>query len=850
MQPFLSSRIICGFSEFGPPPFLLLEFDVATAKRPDNPPSALLERSARLDASLGSSAGSVRRTDAIGVFEDFFQLLLTRAGCVATMQARRPGPGGKSIQLIFGCDHGRIAEKAASVAARLLFDQRMDIDAAVPEHIHRLEKFAASYRLEAGSLLLREAALSRNLPVLWLDQDPFNPLNGDSAIGSGLLQIGQGIRQRRAIGFIPMPAGTSLPVNVLDRQTLMTTLISNGLPVPEQDLDFPNKNSLSRLRRAADRIGYPVTIRPAIRPPFADWGGGVDSVGPIADSTGLIQAYEAEGLAGRRLWMEANASGESYRFIVIGGRVSTAWRGESGKSPSKPDAPVPPETFSSDIRALVETAARVVRLFELAAVEMAIVDPRAPAVRENCVITDVFPDPQVLKPPGAVDGTRREPAADETLASATIATARARAQAEALLDVLFPPGTQARIPILAVTGTNGKTTTSRMLARILRRCFSRVGLTNTDGAFVNEELLTEDESSGVAGGSLVLAEPHVDAAVLETARGDLLKRGTAFDACDVAICLNVSADHLGHDGIETLDQMAEVKGRLLKRATHAIVVNADDHRCLRMLESATCRRHVLVAESDSNSAVQHHLAAGGEAVFDEHGSNGPCIILARGPKRERLVEHRRIPATMNGMLNFNMINARHAAAAAWSIGIDADSIRSALEEFDHSHTVNPGRFNFFSGYAFKVLLDFAHNPVGVRGVLELIDRMDIQGKRHLVCLTIGARHKAHIDELVGDMAPAFDTFRLSCYASNVEANPEYSSARPVDEMLAYFQARLIDQGVASENVACHIDRVEAIRAGLALAEAGDLLLVLGHPEVAIPLLAAGQADTAQTKRHD
>lgn len=827
MSLFETGRVLYGHTEFGPPPVMLFEFDPQRIDTLADQCAGLMRRIEQLRSLLGDRMrdDTTTRVDLVDEFGALVTALLSQAGCPTSKPHRRMSPFGKVIQLVVECDHGETARQAGEVINTLLFEQSDGLDEReLARQVERFSQFANERRVDPDARSIYQAAIARHIPARWLDQDPFNPPDDNRAIGYGLLQLGQGIRQRRLIGAMPMPGGTTEPLNVLDRHTLMSKLVADGLPVPGQDLDFPNKNRLNRLIHAAERLGYPVVLRSAFRAPFADWQEPPLQVGPIENPTQLERAYGAAGRPRHGLWIEGWPNGDRYRFIVIGGQVHAA---VSARNPT-----AGPQSVSPRIRELAESVAGCVGLDELAGIEMAIVDASGPADPTNCAVIDVFPDPR-LDTAGTADHSEDGSSSSRQLAEAVVAT-------------LYPPERPSRIPILAVTGTNGKTTTTRMLARILRQSHRSVGLTTTDGSFVNDRLLDSAEATGVAGACLVLAEPDVDAAVLETARGNLLTRGAGFDRCDVAVCLNVSADHLGEQGVETIEQMAALKCRLLQLATQAVVVNADDPHCLNMLEQVDCRRHVLVAESADHPALKKHLAAGGEGVFDAAGPDGPLIVLARGNQLQELIDQHRIPATMNGQLAFNLENARHAAAVAWSSGIDIDAIRKGLETFDHTPEINPGRFNLFSGYPFKVLLDFAHNPVGIRGVLKLIEQMEVPGKRHLVCLTLGARHKDHIDEIAGELAQAFDNYVLGCYDVNVKKNADYSSSSPVEEMLGFFRTRMLDQGLPAEKLQCQSDRAEAIRIGLRMAGPGDLLVVLGHPEVSIPLLTDGRIETEST----
>ncbi|MFW6339389.1 MAG: Mur ligase family protein [Wenzhouxiangella sp.] len=710
------------------------------------------------------------------------------------------------------------ALRAGELAAELLsIDTNSEPDDLLDRAAAFL-RFASARTLDADAKLVREAAHAAGLPTFWLDQEPFDPSPPDRPIRVGLLQLGHGCRRRLVAGAMPEGASEHLLESIRCRAELMPRLAQAGLPLPRQDLEFGNQNSARRAIRAAERLGYPVAVRTLYKPRFPHLSNTPDTLGPLHRSSEVAAAFDVLAGPHRRVWVESWPPGQHYRCLVIGGRLRAV-----SSAPYTEDVL---DRISQPIRELAERAAAVCKLPVLAGVDMAVVDPAGPAEAANCVITNVLPDPDLMR-----HGDH----------------ARRRSIAACLVDTLFPDCQRARIPLVAVTGTNGKTTTCRMLARILAQAFDAVGLATTEGAFLGGERIIDGDVAGVTGAAMVLADNRTRAAVLETARGGLLKTGTAFDHCDVATCLNVRADHLGVDGIDSLEAMAEVKGRLIGRATRSIVLNADDPLCLNMRARARCRHLVLVAKSGQHPELLAHRRQGGKAVFVDRRSDGDWLILARGEQQSPLMALAEIPATMEGLLESNCFNARFAAATAWALGIDPARIRQALAGFSNSTADNPGRYNFITGYPFTVLSDFAQNPDGVERVLEVVDRLQVSGRVHLVCMTIGARHRCHIDELAGAFAQRFATIMLSGYTGYIERNPEWAGANPQQKMLDYFRQKVLAAGALPSQVTTFADRAQAIRTGLDQAVNGDLVLVLAPPEVA---LAVFEPQTALTRRSD
>ncbi|MDH4315909.1 MAG: cyanophycin synthetase, partial [Gammaproteobacteria bacterium] len=301
-----------------------------------------------------------------------------------------------------------------------------------------------------------------------------------------------------------------------------------------------------------------------------------------------------------------------------------------------------------------------------------------------------------------------------------------------VIDMLFPEGTPSRIPIAAITGTNGKTTTSRMLAHILKMRGFTVGLTSTDGVYIDGKLSVSGDMTGPVSAKMILRDPSVDAAVLEVARGGMLRGGLGFQRCDVACCLNVTADHLGLGGIDTLEQLAEVKRVPLEVATEAAVLNADDTNCLQMADYTEAKILCYVTMNPSHALVKQHIRAGGQAFVLEEGMNGHMITIYDKERHIPLLWTHLIPASIEGRAMHNVQNAMFAAALAYNLKISLEDIRHGLRTFDATFFQAPGRTNIYDEHPFKVILDYAHNPAAVRAMCNMVDRFDVDGRRIVV----------------------------------------------------------------------------------------------------------------------
>jgi cyanophycin synthetase len=386
-----------------------------------------------------------------------------------------------------------------------------------------------------------------------------------------------------------------------------------------------------------------------------------------------------------------------------------------------------------------------------------------------------------------------------------------------VIDMLFPPGTPFRIPIAAVTGTNGKTTTARMLAHIHKLAGRYVGLTTTDGVYIDGQCTVKGDMTGPVATRMVLMDPQVEVAVLEVARGGLLRAGLGTRFIDVACVLNVQADHLGLKGVDTLEQLAVVKRIPIEVAKDSAVLNADDPHCLKMAGYTEARFVCYVTMNNSHALVREHIRAGGRAVVLEAGVNGQMItIFDRGAHIPLLWTHL-IPATLEGRALHNVQNAMFAAALAFSMGVKLEDIRHGLRTFDTSFFQAPGRMNVFDEHPFKVIVDYGHNPAAVAAMCQLVDRLEPTGRRLVVLAAPGDRRDEDIREMARIAAGHFDHYILR--------RDDRLRGRGPDEVPQMLADGLVASGVRHEQIELIPDEQASVERALALAHQGDLLLI-------------------------
>lgn len=388
-----------------------------------------------------------------------------------------------------------------------------------------------------------------------------------------------------------------------------------------------------------------------------------------------------------------------------------------------------------------------------------------------------------------------------------------------VIDMLFPAGTPSRIPLAALTGTNGKTTTARMTGHILKMAGYHVGMTSTDGIYIDGERVLRGDMTGPKSARMVLRDPTVDAAVLETARGGILREGLGYDEVDVGAILNISADHLGLRGIDTLEEMAKVKSliiEVIKRDGWA-VLNADDPLVAKLV-TRTRAKPFYFSFDPANPLVREQVQVGGRAIVVEKGVNGDMVTLYDKGRHIPLLWTHLIPATLEGRAKFNVANAMAAAALAYSLGISIENIRQGLRTFTTSFYQTPGRLNVFDEHPFRVILDYGHNPAAVSNLIDVVRQLPREGKAICVISVPGDRREVdarEIGRLLG--AGVFDQIIIKEDTS--------LRGRKEGEMPGYIREGLAEAGFAESNIHYTRHEREAIAMALDGAQRGDLVMV-------------------------
>jgi cyanophycin synthetase len=690
-----------------------------------------------------------------------------------------------------------------------------------------------------GSLV--RAAEQRGVP--WLR------LNDQS-----LVQLGHGKFQRRIQATITSETRHIAVELSCDKEMAHKIFEDLGLPVPRQMTASSEREAL----RAAERIGYPVVVKPY----NGNHGRGVCI--DLKTPEDVARGYEIASKISRTVVVETFLKGFDHRMLVVNGELVAAAKRVPGhvigdgrhsirelieivnsdprrgighekvltkiqldhqvddllaKKGYTLDTVLPEnETFYLRSTANLSTGGTAIDVTDIVHP-----DNRAMAIRAAKAIgldvcgVDFLCEDISQSHQTAGGGICEINAAPGFRMHVSPAEGKPRDVGGAVMDMLFPPGAPSRIPIACLTGTNGKTTTSRMLAHILKMAGHTVGLTSTDGVYIDGKLTVKGDMTGPIAASMVLRDPTVDAAVLETARGGLLKRGMAVRECDVACVLNVQSDHLGLRGIDTLDELAEVKRTVVEIATDTAVLNADDPRVLRMAAYTRARNVCYVTMNPRHPLVQQHIRAGGRAVVLEQGMNGHMIALYDRGSHLPLMWTHLIPATIEGRALHNVQNAMFAAALAYGLKISRENIEHGLRTFTTSFFQAPGRLNVFDEHPFKVIMDYAHNAHGVHAMTGLTDQLLVAGQRIVVLAAPGDRRDEDVVELAKAAAGHYDTY--------ICKRDDNTRGRRGDEVPALLKRTLVETGVADAQVEVIEDEQEAITAALKRAKPGDLVVV-------------------------
>ena len=764
--------------------------------------------------------------------------LQAQAGCPVTFSRTALTLEAGTYQVIAEYSEEAVGRLAFELAEALCQAAVDDTPFDLADALHRLRELDEDVRLGPSTGSIVYAAVARNIPYRRLTE-------------GSMVQFGWGSKQRRIQAAETDQTSAVAEAIAQDKELTKTLLHAAGVPVPAGRPVLDAADAWA----AACEIGGAVVVKPQ------DGNQGKGVAVNLLTREQVEGAYAVAVEVSDEVLVERYIPGHDYRMLVIGNKLIAAARRE------------PPTVIGDGVRSVRElvdlvnsdprrgtghaTSLTKIRFDDIALARLATEGLTADSVpargtrvvlRNNAnlstggtatdVTDDVHPDfaaraiaaaqtigldiagvdivcDSVLRPledqGGGVVELNAAPGLRMHLQPSF---GKGRAVGEAIIANMFADGDDARIPLIAVAGTNGKTTTVRLIASILGSKGLRVGMTSTDGVYIEGQRIDTGDCSGPKSAKNVLLHPDVDAAVLETARGGVLREGLGFDRCDVAVVTNIGmGDHLGLSYISTVEDLAVVKRvivRNVKPDTGVAVLNAADPMVVRMADA--CPGKVTFFACDRNHPVMAmHRAQGKRVIY----LDGDSIVACEGGFEQRIALAE-IPVTQNGAIGFQIENTMAATGAGWALGIDWAIIRAGLAGFVNDAQSAPGRFNLFSYRGATLIADYGHNPDAIKALVSAIDNMPAK-RRCVVISGAGDRRDEDIrqqTEIIGD---AFDQVVLY--------QDQCQRGRADGEVLALLQLGLKN---AKRTTAIQEINGEFLAIDTALAElqSGDLCLIL------------------------
>jgi cyanophycin synthetase len=770
--------------------------------------------------------------------------LQAQAGCPVTFSRTAATVDPGVYQVVVQYSEEAVGRLAFELAQQLIEAARSDAPFDVEAAIARLREIDEDVRLGPSTGAIVDAAAARGIPWRRLTE-------------GSLVQFGWGSKQRR-IWAAEVDATSAVAEAIAQDKVLTKRLLhAAGVPVP---VGQPVA-SLDDAWEVAQRIGLPVVVKPQ------DGNQGKGVTVNILTRAHLEIAYRAAQAIGP-VMVEKFLAGSDYRMLVVGDRLVAAARrdpahviGDGRHTVRELVAEVNADPRRGDGHATPLTRMKIDEIAVARLGVQGLTPDSVPAQGQRVVlrnnanlstggtatdVTDsVHPDiaaravaaaqtvglhicgvdmvaETVLKPLEEQGGGVVEVnAAPGLRMHLTPSYGRGRPVGEAVIGQLYAPGDDGRIPVVAVTGTNGKTTTARLVAHMFAATGARVGLTNTDGVWIDGRQTDSGDCAGPKSARNVLLHPDVDAAVFETARGGILREGLGFDRCQVAVVTNVGAgDHLGLNYITTVEDLAVLKRVIVQNVAPGgyAVLNAADPIVAAM--AATCPGRVIFFAADrQHPLMTAHRTQGQRCVFVE----GDAIVCAEGPWREAFAL-RDIPLTRGGAIGFQVENVMAAVGAAWGAGIPWQAVRSALASFVSDVHGVPGRFNVMSYRGATVIADYGHNPDAMRALVAAVNALPAR-KRLVLISGAGDRRDEDIRDQTRILGAAFDEVLLYQDAAQ--------RGRADGEVMG-----LLREGLQGATRTTHVEEIRgefaAIDRALERLEPGDLgLLLVDQVEAAL-----------------
>lgn len=698
-------------------------------------------------AGMNTGFGRTREADRAGVYHVVFSYEEAKAGIYT-------------------------AKAAVKIAEALINAETHDLE----EDIQTLREIREDERLGPSTGSIVEEAIRRKIPYIRLNRH-------------SLVQLGYGVNQKRIQATIASTTSSIAVELACDKEETKNLLEASEIPVPRGRIVYNEDD----LKEAIEKIGYPVVTKPI------DGNHGKGATTNIRNWDDAIIALQAAKKYSRGVICEKFIVGRDFRLLVIDYKfVAAALRTPAAVTGDgkhtiqelidmvnsdprrgyghekvltaikvddftmdmlnkndytlgtilpageelwlKPTANLSTGGTATDVTDFVhptnifmaERIARIIGL-NICGIDIMAQDLSTPIAENGGAVLEV----------NAAPGFRMHLDPTEGLP---------RNVAEPVIDMLYPPGTSARIPIIAVSGTNGKTTTTRLIAHIVKQMGYKVGYTTTDGVYIQNQMMMRGDCTGPISAEFVLRDPTVDFAVLECARGGILRAGLGFHNCDVAVVTNVAEDHLGLQGIDTIEKLARVKAVAAQAVLPDgyVILNADDDLVYAMREGLSCKV-ALFSLDEKSPRIKAHCDKGGIAAVYEHG----YVTILKGSWKIRIERVADIPLTFSGKALFNIANVLAATLAAYVRDFRIEDIKLALQTFVPSPAMTPGRMNIFQFRNFTVMLDYAHNTHGIQAIGKFVASVESPLKVGIVA-GVGDRRDEDIISVGEESAKIFD----------------------------------------------------------------------------------------------
>ncbi len=725
------------------------------------------------------------------------------------------------------------AKAAVKIAEALIAGEDYDLT----DDIQNMKEIREDVRLGPSTASIVDEAVSRDIPFLRLGRN-------------SLIQLGAGVNQMRFQATITCKTSNIAVDIACNKEQTKKMLDDASIPVAKGDICYDEED----LKDTIDHIGYPIVIKPL------DGNHGKGASINVTNWEDAVKGLKHAKEYSRRVIVEKFVTGFDFRVLVINNEVIAAAQRVpahvigNGKNTIqeliditnedprrgyghenvlteitidrtterlidnagyKLDSVLPEdETLYLKSTANLSTGGTSVDVTDLMHPENVFIAERISRVigLDICGIDIMAPNlTQSLKENGGVilevnaaPGFRMHLAPSEGLP---------RNVAAPVIDMLYPPGKPSRIPIISVTGTNGKTTTTRLISHIVKNNGYRVGFTTSDGIYIQNHMMEKGDTTGPISAEYILKDPTVEFAVLETARGGILRSGLGFKVCDIGVITNIQEDHLGISDIHDLKDLSRVKSVVVESVKKDgwAVLNGEDENCLNIARSLSCNV-ALFSLDESCPAIIEHCAEGGIAAIYENG----FITIKKGDWKIRVERATHIPLTLNGKAKFMIANVLAATLSAYLYGFKTEDIKQSLATFIPSAAHTPGRMNIFEFSKFKVLIDFAHNPTSYLGIEDYLSSVDASRKIGIIS-GVGDRRDEDIKECAKIAARMFDHIIIR-QEKHLRGRTEEEIINLILEGLQEGDASVTHEVVSLE--------VEAIKHAISIAEEGTYIVAL------------------------